>query len=89
MKKPLRLNSQWLKNRSPEEVESIKHTLETNRAFVDQFLEILKELSDTEENAMKSLKDYDSPAWPYLRSNRDGALRAYRSIKKLFEPTET
>jgi hypothetical protein len=79
----------WLKNQSPEEQAAIRHTLETNTAFIDHLLELLEEFSQEEENATKGLKDYESPSWPYLRSNRDGALRAYSKIKQLFKSIES
>lgn len=90
MTKKLSIQTAWLKNnRSPEEQEAIRYSLLTNTALINAFLDILKEFEDAEENATKSLKDYESPAYPFLRSNRDGALRAYQNIKNLFKTTET
>lgn len=89
MTKKLSIPTRWLKNRSPEEQEALRYSLETNTIFVDTLLDILQEMADEEDKSIENLKDYESPSWPYLRANRDGAKRAYRNVKNLFKTTET
>lgn len=76
--------SRWLKNKTEQEQDAIRHTLETNTAFIDSLLSIIAEMKQEEENAECDLKDYSSPSWPYLQANRNGAKRAYSRIEALF-----
>lgn len=75
---------QWTKRCSSEEdKEAVRFALRNNRILIDALLEILDEMEDEEDSL--STKDYDCPSWPYKQADRNGALRAIRKVKKLFD----
>lgn len=75
---------QWTKRcKTDEDKDSVLFALKNNRILINALLEILEEM-ESEEDSL-STKDYDSPSWAYKQADRNGALRAIRKVKKLFD----
>ena len=79
----------WLKGRKKEEAESIDYVLRNNSTLINALLDIVNQYEQEEVNAEMNLSEYDSPSWGYKQADRNGARRAYKRIKSLFNYMET
>ena len=79
----------WLDGLKGKEREDLEYLLKNNRTMIFRLLEILDKYETEETKQETNQSDYDSPSWGYKQADRNGARRAYRKIKSLFQYMET
>ena len=79
------LAMKWFEGLNPKDKETLTHVLENNPVLIPRLLEILDQYEEEELRAERTKAQYESPSWPYVQADRNGALRAYNNIKILFK----
>lgn len=77
----------WSKGLNAKDKEAIEYVLRNNSILIPRLLEIIQEMENEEIRAETDLNEYDSPSWSHKAADRNGARRAYRKIKNLFQFT--
>ena len=77
----------WVKDKSPEEVESISYVLRNNQILIQELLKILDHMEQEEFRAERDAAQYDTPNWSHKQADRNGAVRAINKVKSLFNLT--
>lgn len=81
------LCTKWYKgDMTPKEKQELTRTVENSRYILDILTTVIEQ--DIQALETTRLDDYSIPGWPYLRADRDGAVRALRNILKLTQLKE-
>ena len=78
-----KISTEWASNLKPEEREQFNNLVLGSKKVLDRAVEILYNRVKSRE--VPSIKDYDSPSWPYLQADRLGELRALQEVIRLLE----
>jgi hypothetical protein len=84
-----KLPQTWLKGKTEQEQAAIRSLLSNSSALIHEILHILDQLDNEEARAETNLTEYDNPSWSHKQADRNGARRAYRKIKQLFQMETT
>lgn len=79
-----KLNSEWLRDKTPKEQSEISEILQHSTVLKQAFLKILDRMEEQEARQEIQLSDYDSPSWGYKQADRNGAKRAFAKVRALF-----
>lgn len=79
-----KLSIDWSRNKTDKEKEAIEFVLRNNVQLVQSILDIIDRYEKEEERAEMTLEAYESPSWAYAQADRNGARRALRKVKSLF-----
>lgn len=79
----------WLRDKTPKEQEAIKELLKHNTLFINEFLSVLDKMESEELRKETTESQYDNPSWAYKQADSNGARRAYRKIRALFNMETT
>lgn len=76
------MKTEWFKGLSPEETESIKKLVSSNKIMLDK----LSEICYNRSQALKSVraKDYDTPSWAYKQAHINGQIQELDDLVSLF-----
>ena len=73
------VDSRWTRElKDNEERDRLVNNIAAAKPVLDKLRELILELEKG-----KALPDYDSPAWPYWRADRDGYSRGLGDVLKL------
>lgn len=75
----------WSENKAGKDKEDIEYVLRNNQILIQRLLEILDKYDQEEFRAEVSLSEYDSPSWSHKQADRNGARRALRKVRQLFQ----
>ncbi len=75
----------WSEGRVGKDKEDIEYVLKNNRILIERLLEILEKYDQEEFRAEVTLSEYDSPSWSHKQADRNGARRAFRKVRQLFQ----
>lgn len=79
------LSSKWTQHLRGHEAEKFKELVLSDNVVLGRLLAILEEIEKEVLVADLSIDEYNSPAFPYLKADRNGELRGYRKIKTLLQ----
>lgn len=74
----------WSKGLSQKDIEALEYVLRNNSILIPKLLEIIDQMIEEETNSEVTLKEYDSPSWGYKQADRNGAKRAFKKVRNLF-----
>lgn len=74
----------WLEGLEGKEKEDIEYVLRNNKILIGIFLKLLDRMEQEEIRAETNISEYDSSSWAFKQADRNGAKRAYRKIRTLF-----
>jgi len=83
-----RFDARWFGNLKEDEKARLKRELIDNISTLARLYAIVVEEEEKLLASDLSISEYNSPAWPYLKADRLGALRSLHSIRKLLEFTQ-
>lgn len=69
----------WFRGLDAKEKKELENALKYH-SIPRKLLEILDQMEKEEQ---PNIGNYESPAWPYLRADKDGFIRAVNRIKSL------
>lgn len=83
------LLGKWTQHLSTQhERDKFTELVMADRVVLDRLLAIIEDFERELDQSELSLEEYKNPAFPFLKADRNGELRALRKIKKLVQSTK-
>ena len=80
------ISSKWVQHlQTPHEREEFKNFLLRDEVVLGRLYAILEDFEKELDQRDFSIEEYNSPAFPYLKADRNGERRAISKIKQLLQ----
>lgn len=77
------IHTKWTQHLDARERDEFRKLLEADTLILGRLLVIVEEMEKELDNRDLSIEEYNSPAFPYLKADRNGERRGYNKIKQL------
>lgn len=74
----------WAKGLTEEQKNEIHGTLKNIPFLRETLLSIIQRYEEEESRGETTLSDYETASWAYKQADRNGARRAFKKVKALF-----